>query len=110
FVIYLSGASKLDIYVETTKLFVNVAGSSELFIQGRADNLKASIEGTGLLKAFDLMVKDANVEAVGTGGARLNVSKTLTAKASGTCKIRYKGKPTQINADAKGLSSIKQEF
>ncbi|MBC8110896.1 MAG: DUF2807 domain-containing protein, partial [Verrucomicrobia bacterium] len=43
FVIYLSGATKLDIYVETTKLFVNVAGSSELFIQGRADNLKASI-------------------------------------------------------------------
>jgi len=109
FNVYSSGSTELNVEMEAQKIYLDLSGNSTLSIKGKGEDLQANISGASLLNAFDLLVEDAKLEVSGTSGVRISVSNSLTANASGTAKVRYKGSPSQMQNNARGFSSIKKE-
>ena len=82
-----SGASKIKLAGETSKLVVDVSGATKV----DADNLRA---------------ENVTAEASGASHIGVNVSGQLRANASGASKILYSGTPTNVDKKASGASSV----
>ena len=85
-----SGAAKIKITGETTKLAIDVSGASKI----DADKLKAS---------------NANVDASGASHVEINVSDELSVDASGASRIVYSGTPSAVHKKTSGASSVSQK-
>lgn len=83
----VSGASKITINGETSRLFVDVSGASKVFAGG-------------------LKTEDANVEASGASAVETFATGNLQAKASGASRVKYTGNPTSVEKKSRGASSI----
>lgn len=82
-----SGASKIKLAGETSKLIVDVSGATKV----DAENLKAD---------------NVTAEASGASHVGVNVSGQLRAHASGASKILYLGTPTSVDKKTSGASSV----
>ena len=85
-----SGASKVKVAGETSKLTVDVSGATKI----DAENLKAV---------------DATVDASGASNVSVNVTGQLRAEGSGASKISYVGTPANIVQDMHGASCVSQK-
>lgn len=84
-----SGASKINVSGETTRLYVNVSGASKV--------------GAGGLKS-----QDANIDASGASNVDTFATGNLQAKASGASRITYSGGPKSVEKRSRGASSIEE--
>ena len=97
-VVVASGAS--DIEISATGLTysrISVSGASDLEIRGDGQRGEWTASGASEIKGDRFAAKKLSVTASGASSARVNVSGTLTARASGASSIRYAGKPAKIN-------------
>ncbi len=101
-----SGASNLNISVETDDLTSNVSGASNLTLNGNAANHKASVSGASTLKAYGLNTETTNAKASGTSMLQVNATKELIANASGTSYISVKEMPENKSFTTSGMGSI----
>lgn len=85
-----SGAAKIKISGETTRLAIDTSGASKIY----ADGLKAA---------------DANVDASGASHIEVNVSGDLAVDASGASSIVYSGTPSAVHKKTSGASSVSQK-
>jgi hypothetical protein len=108
FVAYVTGTAKTEIHMKSREVFVDITGSGSVELIGSSQMLKATVEGASGLNALTFKVEDANLDVNGTSVARVNVSKTIQAKASGASTIRYKGDPQIKSQEITRLSSLKK--
>ena len=97
-------ADKLD----GAELSARVAGSGNIRLSGRADNLTLAISGSGNLDAGALQAKSATVSVSGSGNATVNATDTLDASVNGSGDIRYLGAP-KLTPQISGSGSIKKK-
>lgn len=108
FVAYITGTARSEIHMKSGEVFVDITGSGSVELIGSAQKIKATIEGASGLNALAFEVEDADLDVNGTSLARVNVSGTLQAKASGASTIRYKGDPQIKSQEIARLSSLKK--
>ncbi len=108
FVAYIAGTAKSKIDIIAKEIFVDISGTASVELTGSAESLKTFVTGVAGLQAFNFPVKTANLEVTGTSSARVNVSETINAKASGTSTIRYKGSAKTGSLEIARLSSFKK--
>ncbi|WP_266368385.1 head GIN domain-containing protein [Tellurirhabdus rosea] len=106
FDIDISGASSSTIDVDATDVHIDVSGASSVTLAGKARTLKGDVSGATSLKAYDLKLESAAVEASGASNAQLFVTSRLQADASGASSIRYKGSPS-VQSNTSGASSVR---
>ena len=82
-----SGASKIKVSGETSKLVVDVSGATRVDAEG-------------------LTAVDANVEASGASTVELLVNGNLKTNASGASTIRYAGSPRDVVKKSSGASTV----
>ena len=82
-----SGASKIKVSGETSKLVVDVSGATRVDAEG-------------------LTAVDANVEASGASTVELLVNGNLKTNASGASTIRYAGSPRDVVKKSSGASIV----
>ena len=70
----LRGPVKLRGDINTRDLVINLTGKSEADLSGHATNLDAELQFASKLRAYNLEVDDAIVEASGASSAKVNVS------------------------------------
>ena len=85
-----SGASKIAITGETSKLTIDVSGASRI----DAENLKA---------------ENAAINASGASKINVNVSGELRSDVSGASHVVYTGTPTSLVTKKSGASSVSQK-
>ncbi|OGO18584.1 MAG: hypothetical protein A2Z15_05200 [Chloroflexi bacterium RBG_16_50_11] len=123
----LSGASELDIDMETGDFAADISGASQIngrLIAANSDmelsgasqmNLTGSgvdirIHGSGASKVdmIGFAVNDADIEFSGASYASLTINGRMNVSLSGASKLEYAGSPTLGDIETSGASSIEQ--
>ncbi len=104
--ITLSGAGMIEMELDVSILDIKLTGAGYIKLKGSANNQVVSMSGAGSLDAYELESDDCDISISGVGGAKVNVSGTLTASVSGVGGIRYRGNPAHVNRNVSGLGKI----
>jgi len=88
-----NGSGDIQLSIEGNIIVTRNTGSGKLELEGVAATLDVDIKGSGDLEAFDLLVKDGQVEVDGSGDAQVNVSDFLEIMIEGSGDVYYKGEP-----------------
>ena len=126
FEIESSGASLLDIDVETDKFSTDVSGAGRIKgrlkaanadihasgaghinLEGSADTASLEVSGGSSVTMPDFTVMDASVNLSGGSHASLTVNRQLDANLSGGSRLDYGGNPTLRKVNVSGGASLK---
>ncbi len=77
--------------VDSKTLKVENSGNATTKISGKCTDFEATNTGNGTIYAESLMAETASIKSTGNGNAKVNVSKTITARASGNGSVVNKG-------------------
>ena len=88
-----NGSGEIQLSIEGEVITARNNGSGKLEIEGVAATLDANMKGSGDIEAFDLLVRDAQVEIAGSGDAQVNVTDFLEIMIEGSGDVYYKGDP-----------------
>lgn len=103
----ISGAGTIDVDVNNSNTNIYVSGSGSIFLNGKSDQLKASMSGAGNLNAEKLQNTTATIEISGAGNAKVNTSEELSVRISGVGNLNYKNyNNLKINKQISGIGSI----
>jgi hypothetical protein len=104
----LSGSGTIDAKgVDVGKLSLDISGSGDATLAGRAQALDARISGSGHVNAVKLTAQDASVRVSGSGDVKLDARKTLSARISGVGNIVYYGDP-RVERHVSGMGRIER--
>jgi hypothetical protein len=106
--IKLSGSSDFSGAVDVNTLELEQSGSSDSKISGKSSMLNVHVSGASDMKAFDLKTDVCNAKASGASDINITVNKELSAEASGSSDISYRGEGRTKDIKTSGSSSIKK--
>jgi hypothetical protein len=125
--LYLSGASELDIDMETDDFFAELSGASEIAgrliashceielsgasrssLTGSGGNIRIDGSGASNADMADFTVNNAYVEFSGASHGILDINGVLDVSLSGASLLEYKGNPILGGIDLSGASTVKQ--
>lgn len=102
-----SGASNVDIEVQSEKLRTSVSGAGKIDIRGETSEHNIQISGVASIDCRDLATEKTKVSISGAGSAKVHATENLDATVSGVGSIRYSGDPKHIRTSTSGAGSIK---
>lgn len=106
-VINLSGASDFKGAIEANTIDIAQSGASDATVTGgRVTNLKVEVFGASDFNGYGLTAETCEARATGASDIKINVSKELTARASGASSVSYKGSGVVRSMQSSGASSI----
>lgn len=88
-----NGSGSTQLSVEADLITTRNTGSGNLEIEGVAATFDVDVKGSGDVEAFDLLVKDGQVEIDGSGDVQVNVADFLEIMIDGSGDVYYKGEP-----------------
>ena len=101
-----TGSIKVD-GVANNQLAISVSGTGAITATGSTGALHVDLAGTGEVAAKQLAAKDVVIDIGGTGSARLNATRSLEARISGTGSVDVHGHPAQVKKSVSGTGSIR---
>jgi hypothetical protein len=102
----LSGASRLEGYMDTEDVRFETSGASRLFLEGDGGDLRLDASGASRVDLSEFRVDDADLEISGASDVTVYVTGRLDVEASGASKVRYLGNPRMGTVDSSGASSV----
>jgi hypothetical protein len=102
----LSGASRLEGYIDTGDVRFEVSGASRLILEGEGGDLRLDASGASQVDLSDFRVDNADLEVSGASQATVYVTGRLDAEASGASQVRYLGDPSLGRVESSGASSV----
>ena len=109
FTLSLSGASDFKGAVKVTDLKMDLSGASDVTIKGIANTVKIETTGASDVKGYDLVTDICNAKASGASDVNITVNKELTASASGSSDISYKGEGVIKETHTNGSGSVSKK-
>lgn len=105
----VSGSSDVNITgLKGEEFELNIAGSGDVVAEGEAKSIKVKIAGSGDIDFYKVAAEDVEISIAGSGNARVNVTKELVAKISGSGDIQYAGSPESITKQVSGSGNIRR--
>ncbi len=101
-----SGGSDIRLEIETRELKFKASGGSDGFIKGIAKVFKAKASGGSDIKASSLEAGTCEIEVTGGSDAEIHATGELLVRATGGSDVSYKGKPSKIDSNMSGGSSL----
>ncbi|MBK6266879.1 DUF2807 domain-containing protein [Marivirga sp. S37H4] len=92
----VSSSGKLDANIESENLTAKVSSSGKFDLTGDTNRLEASVSSSGSIKGDEFNCSIANLSTSSSGKIYLNIEDELSAKASSSGKINYKGTPKLV--------------
>jgi hypothetical protein len=103
----ISGASGLSGYLKSGLCDVEISGASHMTLTGTGGDTKLNVSGASHAYLENYTVVNADIELSGASQGRLEVSGRLDAEISGASHFEYGGNPVLGRIDISGASSIK---
>lgn len=107
--IHLSGSSDFKGAVKLNELSVEQSGSSDAYLSGTAGNISIRASGASDLKGYDLAVDNCTAHASGSSDIKITVRQSLSAEASGSSDIYYKGSAVLKDLRSSGSSNVSRK-
>ncbi|MDI1353362.1 MAG: DUF2807 domain-containing protein [bacterium] len=104
--INVSGSANVNLKIDAKKITNQQSGASTVVLKGTANELNTEVTGASSLKAYSLVVKNAHVTSTGAATAKVYVTETLKANATGASDIKIKGEPREVAAESGNSASI----
>ena len=105
----ISGASKLIGYLKTANSDIEFSGASEVKLTGSAGDLMLDGSGASHAGLSGFAVNDADIELSGASHAEADVSGKMDVALSGASSLEYSGNPTIGRVDITGASSMEEK-
>lgn len=106
----VSGVSKVTLSnLRNNSLDISTSGASKVFVSGETSKLNVEVSGASNIDASGLQAESATVDASGASHVAVSVLKELTSDASGASKISYSGNPANIIKRTSGAGSVTQK-
>ncbi len=99
-----AGDIKLEVYAKDIEL--DASSSGDITLTGDADKLDANLSSAGDLNAYDLKVREADLNVSSAGDADIFVTEKLTARASSAGDVNYKGDPKYVDAHSSSAGGV----
>jgi len=103
-----ASAGTIDIQVEADNIDVSTSSAAEVELKGKAKSLTIRAVSAAEVDAYELVADDVDVEVVSAGEAKVNVVKSIKARAVSGGSIRYRGNPEQSNTTSSSGGSVKK--
>ena len=104
-----SGASRVTVSnLKNSEISLDTSGASKINLSGETSKLTVDVSGASQIDAGSLSTNAANIDASGASYVNVNVANELTADASGASRITYSGSPS-VQRSTSGASSISQK-
>jgi len=105
----ISGASSLSGSLEATSSDIELSGASDVRLAGSGGDLFIDGSGASQVNLADYAVNDAGVQLSGASSAELTVNGRLDADLSGASLLEYLGNPTLGSIEISGASDIEHK-
>jgi hypothetical protein len=103
----VEGSSDVKIHdYDQTALAIDLSGSGEIEVDGRATTLELDISGSGEADLSRLVLTDANVAIAGSGEARLGPTGQADISISGSGDVELTEQPATLNQSVSGSGDI----
>jgi len=102
----LSGSGNFNLNLDTNSFQLNVSGSGNANVKGKADNFTTKLSGSGDIDAVNLNAKKVEATVSGSGNSRVTSTESITARVSGSGKIKYAGNPEKRDVKVSGSGNI----
>jgi len=97
--VQLSGLSQPEVKL-------SIAGAGDIQADGKTDNLKVDVRGSGNLKLGDLAAKNVDVDIKGSGKAEVAPQDSLNVDMAGSGTIYLRSEPKKIETSIHGSGNI----
>jgi hypothetical protein len=104
--IHVSGASKMELSVNTESLETRGSGAVNIALSGKADYHKFVLSGASQIRAAELETQTTIANASGASNAKVMATDLLDVRASGTSKITYTQRPNSQVMNLSGMASL----
>ncbi|MDN5214298.1 head GIN domain-containing protein [Fulvivirgaceae bacterium BMA12] len=104
----VSGSGRIDIETEAGDIESAISGSGRIEVTGKSEYNSVRISGSGKLIAEDLVGEEYDIAVSGSGNCKINVSKRIEARISGSGKVYYRGNPDRVNSSVSGSGSVRK--
>ncbi len=101
----IKGSGDANMELSAQMIAVHSKGSGRVRLAGQVSTQSISLKGSGDYLASDLKSQGARVLVMGTGDARLKVSRELDVKVVGSGSVYYAGNP-QVTRNIKGSGRL----
>lgn len=105
----VSGSGNIEGGVDAPKINASIGGSGNINLKGRTKDFEAKVSGSGDLDCSGLQSENTTVSVSGSGNAHVFASVHLTARASGSGDVRYRGNPSSPEIHSSGSGSVQAE-
>jgi hypothetical protein len=102
----ISGSSKLTGNLKSTDTRLTVTGASRVDLNGTCGNTDIEVSGASQLNSANLAMQDTNVNISGASSATINAKGTLNVDASGASTLNYLGNPVLKKVNINGSSKV----
>ncbi len=89
-----SGASNLDIITHVQKLVIDANGASRVKLEGSANIHSIDISGASFVDAGNFVSNSVTADVSGASNAKINAKESINAELSGMSKLSYLDKST----------------
>jgi hypothetical protein len=103
-----SSAGTIEVTLEAGMVEANTSSAGDVELKGKTKTLRIDVASAGEVDAYDLESENVEAEAASAGSAKINVTKSLEARASSGGSIRYRGNPDKQVTDSSSGGSVKK--
>ena len=105
--LFVDGSGDIILDIIANSIYSDIDGSGQIKLSGSTKKHKVRIEGTGDLKAYDLVAYESNIRLDGSGDCKVTVHDELDIVISGSGDVYYKGSPN-IKTRVKGSGRVQK--
>ena len=109
FVCEMSGASEVSGYLRATSCDIDLSGASQIDLSGSGGNIRLEASGASEADLSDFTVNDADIKFSGASDGSLDINGRLDVDFSGASSLEYSGNPTLGDIDLSGESDLKRK-
>jgi hypothetical protein len=88
---------------------VEIAGASQVQLEGTVKKLDAELAGASRLTATSLQADSVAVEAAGASSAAVTARREVSGEAAGASHVQVHGSPASVNVETSGASSVSRK-
>lgn len=102
----VTGAGKIELNTEATKVRAVISGAGKVELQGKADELRVDISGSGKVDAENFKVGECIANISGSGKCMVDVTNKLTSNISGSGSVYYVNRPAEVINNVSGSGRV----
>jgi len=108
FVCDLSGASEVTGTLKSASADIVLSGASQIRLTGSGGNVRIELSGASQADLEEFAVNDADINFTGASDGSLEINGRLDVSLSGASELQYSGNPILGDMDITGGSSLKR--